>query len=258
MKALSVFMFAGLALTPLINAQAVPLNDSFELVITPLLTSDYRASGISQTLGDPAAQLAVTLNHASGLYAGLWTSNVNFGYGSKTRQELEYYGGYFWQINENISLDTFYTRYEFPRESDYNQSDVQTLLDVYGVLLGAKYVNNMKGPDYEDEDGNVYKGKKDEDVASFLIGYRTVLPAEFGLEARYEYVDYKDDVFFTDSGKGRGDYYNWEVKLSREFVGVDWALSYIDSDLSKAECASFTGFDDLCGATLVASASKTF
>lgn len=129
---------------------------------------------------------------------------------------------------------------------------------MYGVLLGAKYVNNMKGPDYEDEDGNVYKGKKDEDVASFLIGYRTVLPAEFGLEARYEYVDYKDDVFFTDSGKGRSDYYNWEVKLSRGWVGVDWALSYIDSDLSKAECASFTGFDDLCGATLVASASKTF
>lgn len=92
MKALSVFLLAGLALTPVISAQAVELNDSFELIITPALTTDYRASGLSQTLGDPAAQLAVTLSHASGLYAGVWTSNVNFGYGSKTRQEIEYFG----------------------------------------------------------------------------------------------------------------------------------------------------------------------
>ena len=258
MNALSVFMLTGLALTPLLSAQALPLNDEFELVITPTLVSDYRASGISQTLGDPAAQLAITLNHASGLYAGLWTSNVDFGHDSKTRQEIEYFAGYFWQINDNISLDSFYTLYEFPRESGYNQSDIQSTLDAYGVLLGAKYVSNMKGPDYEDENGEFHDGKKDEDLSSVFIGYHTVLPAEFGLEMRYEYVDYKDDVFFTESGKGRADYYDWEIKLSRELIGIKWALSYIDTDLSKDECTSFTGYDDLCGATLMASASKTF
>ena len=258
MNALSVFMLTGLALTPLLSAQALPLNDEFELVITPTLVSDYRASGISQTLGDPAAQLTLTLNHASGLYAGLWTSNVDFGHGSKTRQEIEYFAGYFWQINDNISLDSFYTRYEFPRESGYNQSDIQSTLDAYGVLLGAKYVSNMKGPDYEDENGEFHDGKKDEDLASVFIGYHTVLPADIGLQLRYEYVDYKDDVFFTESGKGRADYYDWEIKLSRELIGIKWALSYIDTDLSKDECTSFTGYDDLCGATLMASASKTF
>ena len=258
MNALSVFTLAGLALTPLLSAQALPLNDQFELVITPTLVSDYRANGISQTLGDPAAQLAITLSHASGLYAGLWSSNVDFGHGSKTRQEIEYYAGYFWQINDNISLDSFYTRYEFPRESGYNQSDIQSTLDAYGVLLGAKYVSNMKGPDYEDENGEFHDGKKDEDLSSVFIGYHTVLPAEIGLEMRYEYVDYKDAVFFTESGKGRADYYDWEIKLSRELIGIKWALSYIDTDLSKDECTSFTGYDDLCGATLMASASKTF
>ena len=107
MNALSVCMLTGLALTPLLSAQALELNDDFQLVITPTLISDYRANGLSQTLGDPAAQLSITLNHSSGLYAGLWTSNVDFGYDSKTRQELEYFAGYFWQINDNISLDTF-------------------------------------------------------------------------------------------------------------------------------------------------------
>ena len=75
---------------------------------------------------------------------------------------------------------------------------------------------------------------------------------------RYEYVDYKDDVFFSDSGKGRADYTDWEIKLTRDFVGVSWGLSYIDTSLSKAECQSYTGYDDVCGATLLASASKTF
>jgi len=35
-------------------------------------------------------------------------------------------------------------------------------------------------------------------------------------------------------------------------------LSFIDTSLSKAECQSYTGYDDVCGATLLASASKTF
>jgi hypothetical protein len=30
-----------------------------------------------QTMGDPAAQLDLMLSHASGLYAGVWTSNVD-------------------------------------------------------------------------------------------------------------------------------------------------------------------------------------
>ena len=76
---------------------------------------------------------------------------------------------------------------------------------------------------------------------------------------RFENVDYKDDMFFNrDYSQARKDYNNWEIGLSRDLVVVTWGLSYIDSDLSQAECESFSGYDDLCGATLVASASKTF
>ncbi|RJG13898.1 hypothetical protein D3879_11925 [Pseudomonas cavernicola] len=258
MNALPALALASLALAPLCSTQAIELSDQFTLSITPTIISDYRASGLSQTQGDPAGQLNIVLSHISGLYAGVWTSNVDFGYESKTRQEIEYYAGYYWQMTDDISLDTFYTQYEFPRESQFNQSDIQATLDIYGVLLGGKYVSNIKGPDYEDEDGNWHTGAQDEDLASAFIGYRTQLPAEIGFEARYEYVDYKDDVFFSDDGSSRPDYRNWEIKLSRDLIGVTWGLSYIDTDLSKTECQSFTGFDDLCGATLVASASKTF
>lgn len=76
--------------------------------------------------------------------------------------------------------------------------------------------------------------------------------------ARYEYVDYQDEVFFNSDGKGQGHYTDWEIKLTRDFVGVTWGVSYIDTGLPKTKCQSFTGYDDLCSATLLASASKTF
>ena len=57
MRAAFRFALAGLALLPLASAQAIDLNEQFSLVITPTLVSDYRSSGISQTMGDPAAQI---------------------------------------------------------------------------------------------------------------------------------------------------------------------------------------------------------
>ncbi|MBX9915137.1 MAG: TorF family putative porin [Pseudomonadaceae bacterium] len=258
MKKLPLLGLASLALAPL-SSHAIELSEQFNLAITPTLISDYRASGISQTLGDPAAQLNVMFSHVSGLYAGVWTSNVDFGHDDEARQELEYFAGYYWQISDDISLDSWYTQYEFTGASQYNQSDVQTTLDAYGVLLGAKYTRNMKGPDIEDENGDWHTGAQDEDLTSAFIGYHTVLPAEIGFAARYEYVDYKDDVFWnSDFTSSRADYRNWEIKLTRDLLNVTWGLSYIDTDLSKAECMSFMSYDNLCSATLVASVSKAF
>lgn len=46
------------------------------------VTTDYRFRGVTQTQNDPALQGGFTLGHASGLYFGLWGSNVNFGAGT--------------------------------------------------------------------------------------------------------------------------------------------------------------------------------
>ena len=69
MKTLCTITLASLALMPFVSAQAFELSEEFTLDVTPALVSDYRASGISQTLGDPALQLNLLLRHASGLEA---------------------------------------------------------------------------------------------------------------------------------------------------------------------------------------------
>ncbi|MDM8349034.1 TorF family putative porin [Pseudomonas sp. sp1636] len=248
MRALTAFVMAALGLAPLGQLQALELNQQFDLQITPKLLSDYRSSGISQTLGDPALQLDVLLAHASGLYAGVWSSNVEYGYDWEqdddygTRQEVDYYAGYYWQIDDDLSLDLYYNSYSYPGEGQFNGADVYLTLDAYGFFIGGKHSADV-----------------DESSSSYFAGYRTQLPLEIGLELKAENVDYKDKVFFNkDWIRGQEDYNNWSIGLQREMLGVNWGASYVDTDLSQAECMSYMGYDDLCSATLVFSASQTF
>lgn len=234
---------AGLILAPWGVSQAVELNKDFSLDLNIGAYSDYHSRGMSQTQGDPAIQGSATLSHSSGLYAGVWSSNVDFGYGSKTRQEIDYYLGYYWQATDDVSLDLTYYEYEYPKAGGLNYSETFAKLSVYGAYLGGYYSDDLGG-----EQSYLYS----------FIGYETTLPADVGLDLRYGRVDFKDDTFVASSGKSRDAYNEWQVSLSKTLVGLDWSLAYVDSDLSDAECFSYNGFDDVCSASVVVGVSKSF
>jgi len=245
MKAFTLFALGSLSLLPL-SSQAVPLNDDFSLLMDVTLASDYRTRGISQTQNDPALQGSVTLAHSSGLYLGAWSSNVDFGGGLKTRQEVDYYAGWFWEATDAINLDLGYLKYSYPKESQFNQSEVYGILSVYGVKFGAYYSDDAPGID--SEQNSLYS----------YVGYETELPYDTGLKLRYGLMDFKDPYLYSSSGEAEDSYHEWEVKLTHELAGVMLGLSYIDTDLSKSQCTSNWGFDDVCSATVVASISKSF
>ena len=245
MKAFTLFALGSLSLLPL-SSQAIVLNDDFSVLVDLTLASDYRTRGISQTLNDPAVQAGVTLAHSTGLYVGAWSSNVDFGGGLKTRQEVDYYGGWLWEATEDVNLDIGYLKYTYPKESQFNQSEVYGILSVYGVKLGAYYSDDAPGVD-----------SKQNSLYSY-VGYETQLPYDTGLKLRYGNMDFKDPRMFTSAGHGEESYREWEVKLTHELAGVMLGLSYIDTDLSKSQCTSNWGYDDLCSATVVASVSKSF
>ncbi|MCY1279368.1 hypothetical protein D9M68_335040 [compost metagenome] len=243
MKRCIPLALAGSLLASWTPAQAIELDDDFSLALEAGLFSDYRTRGISQTQNDPAIQGSATLMHASGLYLGVWSSNVDFGFGSRTRQELDYYAGYYWQISDDIALDVSYIDYVYPRLSDFNYSEYHADLNVYGARLGAYYSDDLAG---------------DQSMLYSYLGYGTTLPWDVGAEVRYGVVDYKDPLLVSRGGSARDSYHEWEAKLSRTLLGLDWSLSYIDTDLSEAECASYMGFDDVCSATVVAGVSRSF
>ena len=236
----------ALILAPLAS-QAVELNQDFSLQVDLALLSDYRTRGISQTQNDPAAQASATLLHSSGLYAGVWTSNVDFGFGLKTRQEVDYYAGWYWQATDEVNLDLGYIKYSYPKEGQFNQSEAYAILGAYGFKLGAQYSNDAKN----------LIGEKQDTFYSY-VSYEHTLPLDVGLKLRYGRNDFKDPLFWSAQGESSDAYHEWEAKLTRDFVGVTWGLAYIDTDLSESECASYYGFTDVCSSTWVASVSKRF
>ena len=245
MKALPLFALVSLSSLPL-SSHAIPLNDNFAVLVDLTLATDYRTRGISQTQNEPALQAGLTLAHSSGLYLGAWSSNVDYGGGLKTRQEVDYYGGWLWQATEDVSLDLGYIKYAYPKESQFNQSEVYGIIGAYGVKLAAYYSSDAPGLD--SQQSSLYS----------YVSYEPQLPFDSGLKLRYGNMDFKDPHLYSASGDGEESYREWEVKLTHNLAGVLLGLSYIDTDLSQTQCLSNWGFKDVCTATVVASVSKSF
>lgn len=183
MHRLAFTTLVGCALLPA-AAGAVSLTDDLQLQLKPQVVSDYRSRGLSMTVGDPAVQLDATLIHSSGAYAGVWTSNVDFGLNLKTRLEQDFYAGFFSQFNDDVSLDMGYLKYTYAKEAQFNMSEVYAILKAYGFKLGSFYSGDLKN----------YVGK-DQDTLYTYLGYSHEIVDQTGLEVRYGRYDFKDDVF---------------------------------------------------------------
>ncbi|MGA1561914.1 MAG: TorF family putative porin, partial [Gammaproteobacteria bacterium] len=59
-----------------VPAQAADIGGGFDLSGNMALTSNYIWRGVSQSDDDPAIQGGLDLAHESGVYAGVWASNV--------------------------------------------------------------------------------------------------------------------------------------------------------------------------------------
>lgn len=223
-------------------SQAIELGNGFGLDLTLTALSDYRDTGISQTQGDPALQAEAMLYHESGVYVGVFTSNIDFG--TKAYREDMYYVGATIPLSEEVYIDTYLGRYEYPNEAygDFNEFYVQ--LAGYGVQLDYTYDFDFRG--------------HVPNATNISLGYNFELPYDAGLLVRYGHTDLRFDALWSSSGNVRQTFNDWEVKLSKEVVGVNVFASYVDTDLSDTECYNAVGYDDVCSATVVVGVSKTF
>ena len=243
-RTLLVLAVAGL-LAP--KVYAVELSDEFVLDATFSLLSQYRTRGISQTQNDPAIQFDGMLSSkTTGLYLGTWTSNVDYGGGSNVRQELDYYAGWYVPFTPKINIDVGYIKYSYIRGNEANFSETYGILTAYDFKVAAQYSENALSFD------------KGQSTMYTWVGYERDISYGLKLTTRYGKMDFKDQVFFSSDGSTRSSYREWEVKLSRIYSGLNWAVSYVDTDLSKQECYNTVGFDDACTAAIVASVSKKF
>lgn len=243
MKKAAVFAVSGAIACVAQTVSAITLTDDFELAFNVGAVSDYSTRGISYTQRKPAVQASAILAHSSGLYAGAWASNVDIN-GLDTRTENDFIAGYNWKINDNVNLDVGFLQYTYPKSSILNAGEAYGILTAYGFKVGTYYSN-----DYYGDQAFMYN----------YIGYGTkALPYDIGLDLRFGVADYKDPAFFSSDGSSRNSYHEWEAKLTKNWVGLDWSASYIDTNLSQMECLSNIGDKESCSARILVGVSKSF
>ena len=122
LKKLSMLCIAASALTTTSAMAWESADGQFSTSASVAMSSDYVWRGYSQTDNEPAISGSFDLGHSSGLYAGTWASNVDFG--DETSMEIDIYAGFASEIGDTgISYDVGILRYIYPDE-DYDWNEV--------------------------------------------------------------------------------------------------------------------------------------
>lgn len=193
------------------------------------LTTDYAFRGITQSDGSPAVQGGFDASFgSSGVYAGTWASNINFGTGG-SNLELDVYGGYKFAAGP-VNIDVGVVGYLYPSASDdgaeldYYEGYVKPsiALTPQFTLGGALYYT----PEFTGQlgDGFYYE----------VNGAYTVSPElSFSGAVGLQTVD-TAGVFFGDD-----QYATYNVGGTYNAMGLGFDLRYVGTDVDNV-----TAFDD--------------
>ena len=239
--------FAGLAIALSISGATVPASAEDEdgvwgpFSATVTLTSDYRFRGQSQTDRDAAVQAGIDYSDASGLFAGIWASTIDFNDPQQSPTEVDftlgYAFGFFDAYKGSVTAAYYWYPDSAPADYDYFEIIGDASRDFETFSLNAEITYS---PDYSGETGTAVGLTGGVDVpitldeidwlsASAHIGYQWVDD-----NAAYQSPDW----FFYDFGLTAA----WEV------FALD--LRYTGTDTAKADCF---GGSELCESGVVLS-----
>lgn len=231
---LTTALLAALPVAGVAHAEESPFSANVSLV------SDYAFRGISQTDERPALQGGFDYAHASGLYAGVWGSNVSWLADAaddvSNSLELDLYAGYAGEAG-GIGYDVGLLQYYYPgsygsayRASAEKPHTLEGYLGLSWEFLSFKYsysftdlfgITNSDGSQYYD------------------LGAEVDVGGGFTLGAHAGYSDIKNGDDYTD----------WKIGVTKELGGFDVGLHYVDTDINNS---------DLADERVVASVSKSF
>lgn len=209
------------------------------------IVSNYVFRGITQTSTNPAIQGGMDYAHASGFYAGVWGSNVNWIQDSVVTSgsvtlELDTYLGFKNSFAEDFGYDVGYVRYNYL--GDYTVATPYTSADtaeVYAAIsykfLTAKYSYSVldqfltapeaKGTNYIELNANY-----------------TIPDTTFTLIGHVGKQTYKGA--FADALDAAGTpatYSDYKVGVAKDISGYVLGLSYTNTDAKEGGFYTYTG-----------------
>lgn len=201
------------------------------------IATDYTFRGLSQTDSNPAVQGGFDASFGS-VYAGVWASNVDFGFGDSI--ELDVYGGYKFPIGP-VAMDVGVIGYLYPGAVDDGFSQGTGELDYYegyvkgsfapadGFTVGAAA---YWSPDFTAETGNAYYVE--------INGGYTFSP-NFSVAGAVGYQDIEDiDGIFTGT---EGDSYStWNIGGTYSNWGLGFDLRYVGTSVDDTDAIVTSAF----------------
>jgi uncharacterized protein (TIGR02001 family) len=206
------------------------------------VTSDYRFRGQSQTQTEPAVFGGIDYVGESGIFAGVWASNVDFNDAAETYLEVDVYAGYTFPIGTKTTGTVKVAYYAYPladypagaKQNDYLELIAAIGHDFGGVTAGAEFAWS---PDFFLE-----SGESAELAGSLSVPLAdTFLFFDGGLSASgrvgYQWID--DNANF-----GTPDYAFFDIGLVAKVDRLTFDLRYVDTDLNTADCFGGTNLCD--------------
>lgn len=207
------------------------------------LTTDYAFRGISQTDENPAIQGGFNVNHASGLYAGVWGSNVDFNEdeadGDGATLELDVFGGFASKFGESeFGYDVGVIGYLYPgADEDRNYDYAEVYAGLTYQLFSAKYYYTNE---FFAETGS---------AGYFDLTANVPLANDFGVIAHVGRQNIDDNELF-----GVPDYTDFRIGVNKKLAGFGFDLSYIDTNIDDDECGASL---DLCDGRVIFTVSRS-
>lgn len=176
------------------------------------VTSNYIWRGVTQTNDAAAVSGGVDWSGESGLYAGAWASNVDFGPGTSP-YELDLYGGYAGEISD-FGYDVGLIYYTYDGDDDANF--LEAALSGSWKFLSAG-VNYTVSADTDSHEGDLY----------YYGGVSFDLPENFSIGATVGKYDFDDPAaddyahYSLDLTKSAGDFGDVTLTLTDTDIDID-------------------------------------
>lgn len=209
------------------------------------LISDYRFRGLSLSDNEFALQPTVTITHESGLYGGLWASNLEE---TPTYGELEVdaYVGYSTEIAEGTTFDASLTYYLYPDgvqaagPSDYFETIFKLSHDIGPVTATGTFGYSWKQAALANDD-NLYLG----------LGLSSAIPSTP--------VTLVGSIGYTDGALGAlapgGNYLDWSLGADLAVGPATFGVRYVDTDIPQT---GVKAVDKLFDSTFIGSVTISF
>ena len=183
------------------------------------MATDYVFRGYSQTSEKGAIQGGFDVDFGNGFYVGTWASNVDFG--SEVTTEMDFYGGYAFDVAEGVGLDLGVVHFMYPGdEAALNYQEYIASVSVSDFSFGLVY-----SPDYLG-DGNG-------DATVINLDYSMSVAEDVSLDFHVGQTTTDEDGLVDDDDS----YIDYMIGANYDVADVTLTLAYYGTDVDNDAAA---------------------